>query len=391
MRSAAQVPMTQAAEVGECSPSPHDEKDRSTLRHGLERLIRELYTDARLTLYGSSCNGFGLARSDLDLCLTLASSKDGKELCHSQMIPELAKKLRAHPDLARIVPITTAKAQHNTRLLKVYSAIDERVRVLGYTLKHFAKTCDIGDASRGSLSSYAYILMVLYYLQQCQPPVIPVLQELYPEGDTKPEVIIEGWNAWFFDDIDRLQSVWSDFGQNNESVGELWLGLLRFYTEVFDFRADVVCIRHREPITRLQKSWTSRCIAIEDPFKLDHNLGSGVSRKMNASIMKALIKGRTLFGTPFRKPPTADDSYIGYFFGGRQLVDGHHPNDRGCRLCSKIGHRVKDCPRRHGANNNGRQNDRVQEGGTLSERSRDHLSRRGRAPQDNWRQPQNGA
>lgn len=40
------------------------------------------------------------------------------------------------------------------------------------------KRCDIGDASRGSLSSYAYILMVLYFLQQRQPPVIPVLQEV---------------------------------------------------------------------------------------------------------------------------------------------------------------------------------------------------------------------
>lgn len=38
--------------------------------------------------------------------------------------------------------------------------------------------CDIGDASRGSLSSYAYILMVLYFLQQREPPVIPVLQEV---------------------------------------------------------------------------------------------------------------------------------------------------------------------------------------------------------------------
>ena len=45
-------------------------------------------------------------------------------------------------------------------------------------MKYFAKLCDIGDASRGSLSSYAYILMVLHYLQQCKPPVIPVLQEV---------------------------------------------------------------------------------------------------------------------------------------------------------------------------------------------------------------------
>ena len=36
----------------------------------------------------------------------------------------------------------------------------------------------MGDASRGSLSSYAYIIMMIYYLQQCDPPVLPVLQEV---------------------------------------------------------------------------------------------------------------------------------------------------------------------------------------------------------------------
>lgn len=51
-----------------------------------------------------------------------------------------------------------------------YSAMNLTVRI--------SQVCDIGDASRGSLSSYAYILMTLYYLQQCQPPVVPVLQEV---------------------------------------------------------------------------------------------------------------------------------------------------------------------------------------------------------------------
>ena len=45
-------------------------------------------------------------------------------------------------------------------------SIDSRVKILGYVVKEFAKICDIGDASRGSLSSYAYILMLIYYLQQ---------------------------------------------------------------------------------------------------------------------------------------------------------------------------------------------------------------------------------
>ena len=45
-------------------------------------------------------------------------------------------------------------------------------------MKLFAKICNMGDASRGSLSSYAYTLMVLHYLQHCQPPLIPVLQKV---------------------------------------------------------------------------------------------------------------------------------------------------------------------------------------------------------------------
>lgn len=41
-----------------------------------------------------------------------------------------------------------------------------------------SQMCDIGDASRGSLSSYAYTLMALFFLQQRNPPVIPVLQDV---------------------------------------------------------------------------------------------------------------------------------------------------------------------------------------------------------------------
>lgn len=67
----------------------------------------------------------------------------------------------------------------NTRMLRTYASIDPRVKTLGYVVKEFAKRCDIGDASRGSLSSYAYILMLIYYLQQVQPPVVPVLQEIH--------------------------------------------------------------------------------------------------------------------------------------------------------------------------------------------------------------------
>ena len=63
--------------------------------------------------------------------------------------------------------------------------------------------CDIGDASKGSLSSYAYILMMLHYLQQCKPPVIPVLQSLYTDNKP-PEKIVDGWNCWFLSDLKQI-------------------------------------------------------------------------------------------------------------------------------------------------------------------------------------------
>ncbi len=51
--------------------------------------------------------------------------------------------------------------------------------------------------------------------------------------------------------------------QNKETVGELWLGLLRFYTEEFDFKEYVISIRQSKRLTTFEKQWTSKCIAIE--------------------------------------------------------------------------------------------------------------------------------
>uniref|UniRef100_A0A8C5XR81 Terminal uridylyl transferase 7 n=1 Tax=Microcebus murinus TaxID=30608 RepID=A0A8C5XR81_MICMU len=293
----------------------------------------------------------------------------GKGLDCVRTIEELARVLRKHSGLRNILPITTAKvpivkffhlrsglevdislyntlALHNTRLLSAYSAIDPRVKYLCYTMKVFTKMCDIGDASRGSLSSYAYTLMVLYFLQQRNPPVIPVLQEIY-KGEKKPEIFVDGWNIYFFDQIDELPAYWPEYGKNTESVGQLWLGLLRFYTEEFDFKEHVISIRRKSLLTTFKKQWTSKYIVIEDPFDLNHNLGAGLSRKMTNFIMKAFINGRRVFGIPVKGFPKDYPSKMEYFFDPDVLTEGElAPNDRCCRICGKIGHFMKDCPMR---------------------------------------------
>ncbi|NXW92115.1 TUT7 uridylyltransferase, partial [Alopecoenas beccarii] len=351
------------------APNIVEDQAREYIRQNLENFIRQDFPGTKLNLFGSSKNGFGFKESDLDICMTMDGLETAEGLDCIRIIEDLAKVLKKQPGLKNVLPITTAKvpivkffhirsglevdislyntlALHNTRLLSSYAAIDPRVKYLCYTMKVFTKICDIGDASRGSLSSYAYTLMVLYFLQQRNPPVIPVLQEIYKEPK-KPEILVDGWNVYFFDKIEELSVVWPECGKNTESVGQLWLGLLRFYTEEFDFKDHVICIRRKDLLTTFKKQWTSKYIVIEDPFDLNHNLGAGLSRKMTNFIMKAFINGRRVFGTPVKAFPKEYPSKMEYFFDPEVLTEGElAPNDRCCRICGKIGHFMKDCPMR---------------------------------------------
>lgn len=351
------------------APNIVEDQAREYIRQSLEIFIRQEFPGTKLDLFGSSKNGFGFKQSDLDICMTIDGLETAEGLDCIRIIEDLAKVLKKQSGLRNVLPITTAKvpivkffhvrsglevdislyntlALHNTRLLSSYAAIDPRVKYLCYTMKVFTKMCDIGDASRGSLSSYAYTLMVLYFLQQRNPPVIPVLQEIYKEPK-KPEILVDGWNVYFFDKIEELSAVWPDYGKNTESVGQLWLGLLRFYTEEFDFKEHVICIRRKSLLTTFKKQWTSKYIVIEDPFDLNHNLGAGLSRKMTNFIMKAFINGRRVFGTPIKIFPKEYPSKMEYFFDPEVLTEGElAPNDRCCRTCGKIGHFMKDCPMR---------------------------------------------
>ncbi|NXM65400.1 TUT7 uridylyltransferase, partial [Serilophus lunatus] len=351
------------------APNIIEDHARECIRQNLEIFIKQDFPGTKLDLFGSSKNGFGFKQSDLDICMTIDGLETAEGLDCIRIIEDLAKVLKKQSGLRNVLPITTAKvpivkffhvrsglevdislyntlALHNTRLLSSYAAVDPRVKYLCYTMKVFTKICDIGDASRGSLSSYAYTLMVLYFLQQRNPPVIPVLQEIYKESK-KPEILVDGWNVYFFDKIEELSVIWPDYGKNTESIGQLWLGLLRFYTEEFDFKEHVICIRRRNLLTTFKKQWTSKYIVIEDPFDLNHNLGAGLSRKMTNFIMKAFINGRRVFGTPVKVFPKEYPSKMEYFFDPEVLTEGElAPNDRCCRTCGKIGHFMKDCPMR---------------------------------------------
>jgi len=68
----------------------------------------------------------------------------------------------------------------NTKLLKDYGAIDERLLQLVFVVKLWAKRRQVNDSYRGTLSSYCYVLMCIHLLQQRSPPILPCLQAMDP-------------------------------------------------------------------------------------------------------------------------------------------------------------------------------------------------------------------
>ena len=81
-------------------------------------------------------------------------------------------------------------------MLSRYASIDPRVSALGRFVKCWAKRRGLQGADRGFLSSYAWILQVIKYVQHCG--LVPYLDQL-PFTPKQPR-IVDGHIIHFFDD-----------------------------------------------------------------------------------------------------------------------------------------------------------------------------------------------
>lgn len=68
------------------------------------------------------------------------------------------------------------------------------------------------------------MLLVINYLQRCEPPVLPCLQKVgRGEGD---EDLVAGYDAWYCKDPAEVARA-LDPGQNRESLGDLLKGFFK--------------------------------------------------------------------------------------------------------------------------------------------------------------------
>ncbi|CAG9535186.1 unnamed protein product [Cercopithifilaria johnstoni] len=345
---------------------PYYVHNMSALCRELEYCLRRFYrTDCHLSLFGSAGNGFGLLGSDADICLRFGPGVRPEDIDSAEVICKVAEAVRKMPGVVFVSEILHAKvpivkfrcrnhleadvslynvlALENTNLLRTYSMLDRRIHKLGIMTKIWAKACEIGNASKGSLSSYSFIIMLIHYLQRTNPPVAPFLQEIAPRGKCREPIIIDDCDVYFCSLEDLEWTVC-----NQSTVGELWIGFLDYFGTKFDFAQEVIQIRQTQPLMKLDKGWQSKPIAIEDPFDLTHNLSSGVHSKTMAYIQKSFIQSREKFSTLFVPNSKLNHNslmlYASALLSNCRVGSGP-PLDRNCcHRCRRIGHFVLDCP-----------------------------------------------
>ncbi|GIY34565.1 terminal uridylyltransferase 4 [Caerostris extrusa] len=140
--------------------------------------------------------------------------------------------------------IETGSAKKLASLLATYFQLDDRAETLGIALRYWAK----------------YIFCA--FLQQVQPPVLPVLHE-----ENCGENNINDNDSYYEKFL--LEKRWKT--ENTNSLGELWLKFFHFYNFEYKIGENVVSIHTSKQLTCKERNWSTRFYAVEDPF-LKRNL-----------------------------------------------------------------------------------------------------------------------
>ncbi|KAM7537489.1 hypothetical protein Aperf_G00000062070 [Anoplocephala perfoliata] len=275
----------------------------------LTDLFRLRFPDISLELFGSCANGFETKNSDVDICVVfppgspfltcLVSGTQKERLELLKTFRKLLFKRYNDISISNVRPVYHAKvpiikflvdndievdlsfsnhlAIYNTKMLRLYNEYEPRLRVLNTVLKVVLRSCNIPKSCDGGISSYAYAIMLIHYLQR--KGYLPCLQEVY-ESKQRPEFIVNGWNAWYQEDKEIVKKHWK-VPTDNINIAELWLGFLRYFLFEFDRNAYEVTIDSKE-LARRNNSTNS--FVIRDPFDLSHNMTQFVHDRLIIQI-----------------------------------------------------------------------------------------------------------
>ncbi|XP_077302781.1 uncharacterized protein LOC143923132 [Arctopsyche grandis] len=218
--------------------TPAKYQDIQNLYSDLHNCLRNIFPDCKIEPYGSAITGLAFEDSDVDCFISVESTqmkhlstKHNNDL-HSHLVNDTKNILRKHKRIFKRVTNCDVSFKnrteiYNSQLIYFLIASDPRLKPLFQFIKYWNKNLSIG-----SVSSYALVLLIIFYLQQTCPRILIPIKEL--QRDKKFDLYVDDWNCGF-DNLSALPKT-----QNTSSVFTLLRGFYHFY-EDYDFADNVIC------------------------------------------------------------------------------------------------------------------------------------------------------
>ena len=214
----------------------------------------------------------------------------------------------------------------NSGLLREYSMIDNRVKMLMLSVKSWIKYKGIGNAADQTLSSYTWMVMVIFYLQCIE--FLPNLQcPHFMEAHkvrfdpTNRTHTVNGLRTVYLSSESVLQhGIWQQPEQfKSTPVSAFLAGFFLFYARHFPHETTAVSIRLgnlslQKTVFKSSRLWR---IVVEDPFETHdspcpHDLGTPLNDHGHIKVTKALHEAADRMETMYIDCADIDDC-IGTF------------------------------------------------------------------------------
>ena len=299
-----------------------EQKRKESLLKHLEKSIASKFEGAKLSPFGSAESGLSLKGGDFDLCLQIPNADEKKTIkriggmLRGQGMEKVQTITRAKVPIVKFIDprsglnvdisINNSLALYNTKLLSSYAKMDKRVKDLAICVKHWALHRNVSDSVNGTLSSYAWSILVINHLQE--QGVIPNLQS----GEDRTIIEIDG------NEFDITVNEDASLAQpSQQNIAELTMSFFRNFATK-DWENEVISIRNGKSISRDEKGWMNENptaleiynsdkenpgrmgehhLAIEDPFETDHDLCRVVRAEGELRIRNELLRAAELFGS----------------------------------------------------------------------------------------------
>lgn len=303
--------------LDDCMTPPRHRALAEKCLRAIKKAAKEHLRNGRAAAFGSLANGFGIFNSDLDVVVQESAPVGATEAHDSVVVLKKIRKallrtgafnivasiwharvpvlkLRFQDELDVDISANNTAALRNTRLLAAYANLGAEVQGLGVAVKLWARENNLCGAGCHRLSSYALLLMVIYFLQVSGPDPVPCLQR---SG---------AWNklAEHSEDLDLSPNTAAEFGKSqlwSSSVGVavLLCGFFHFYAETFRWGHEVVSVRIGQRLDASARefaalSWSEDFrLHIEDPFDLPRNLRDVLNLRNEEDLLGKLCAAHT--------------------------------------------------------------------------------------------------